>query len=242
MESIDKTQAFEGLYVTIPASAKTTKLSETMRLLEDKEELLLNLKENIHHLNREQLEYLQSLLHLETTVFQHEKLNGELIGYPEFFYVTRYNLFEGTLKTLKQMDDIDKSKISLKISVPERESLDIWGHTNILAFPLVEIGMWPQVTGVRASDVEIDIYESKGYTSELEKKLYEGYKAKGMNDTEISFRLKENEQKKEITKRVSNEILNYWNLSDFDENSMDDEKIQIKRLSWATITKHDIDD
>lgn len=241
MENIEKQNEKMGLYLHIPASAKTTKLSETVSLLDDKEELALAIKENIHDLSREQLEYLQSLLHLETTVFAKEKMNGELVGYPEFFYTVRYNLYEGALKTLKQVEDIDQNNISVKISVPENNSLDIWGHTNILAFPLVEIGMWPQMTGVRPSDVEIDIYESKGYTSDLEKRLREDYKSQGMKDDEIFSMLKENKQKREMTKRVANEILNYWQLSDF-EKSAYDEKGQIKRLSWASITKRDIDD
>lgn len=233
---------FEGPYVTLPASAKTTKLSETISLLDNKEELALVIKENIHHLNREQLEYLQSLLHLETTVFANEKMNETLLAYPEFFYTARYNLFEGMLKALKQISNIDQSKISLKISVPERNSLDIWGHTNILAFPLVEIGMWAQVTGVRPSDVEIDIYESKGYTRELEKALRENYKAEGIKKDEISFRLEENKQKREMTKRVASELLDYWHLSDFEEISFGDEKSQIKKLSWASVTKRDLDE
>ncbi|MBP3919955.1 MAG: hypothetical protein J6D28_00125 [Bacilli bacterium] len=238
-----KNSVQKGLFeIYLPPSAESKTLNNLDSLLNNKDELMFDINQNIHNLTREQLKYLKSLLNLDVSVFENEKLNRNFVGNPLFFYVARYNLYEGVLRTLKQMDKIDPNQIDVSIGLPDRNWLNIWAHTKILAFSLLEIAMYPEVIGVEESGIEITIYNSKGYTCELEKTLTKNYEHQGKEKDEIVFRLEENKQKREITKCVANEIVNYWNIYDFEENVSYDEKVKGKILPWARVYKENIDD
>lgn len=233
----------EGIFeIYLPPSAETKKLNNIDSLLSDKNELLLDIKQNFHNLTSKQLEYLRSLLSLDVSIFENENLNRDLVGNPLFFYVARYNLYEGVLRVFKQIDKIDPNQMEVSIALPDRNWLNVFAYTTILGFPLLEIEMYPKEIGCQEPEVEITFYDSKGYTDELEKRLTEDYRKKGMNQTEIEFRLEENKQKREITKCSANEIVKYWNISVFDENVSYDKKVKGKILSWARIYKQNIDD
>lgn len=233
----------EGLFeIYLPPSAESKTLNNIDNLLKDKEELMVGIEKNSYNLTKEQLEYLKSLLSLDISVFENEKINRNLVGNPLFFYVVRYHLYEGIVRMLKQMDKIDSNQIDVSISLPDRNCLDIWAHTRMLAFPLLEIVMYPEVVGVEKTETEITIYNSRGYTTELSKKLTKDYENQGKEKAEIAFRLEENKQKREITKDIANQVINYWNLSDFEENVSCDEKVKGKILSWARVYQKNIDD
>lgn len=234
---MSKNNTKKGLFeIYIPPSVQSETLNNIDSLLYDKNELFFDINKNIHNLTREQLKYLKSLLNLDISIFENENINKNLVGNTLFFYVARYNLYEGVLKILKQIDKIDPNQIDIRIGLPNRNWLEIWAHTSILAFPLLEM------IGCEESEFEITIYDSKGYTSELAKKLIETYRNQGMDKIEIEFRLEENKQKREITKCIANEIVNYWNVYDFDQNVSYDEKFESKILSWSKIYKKNIDD
>lgn len=242
---MEKNTTSKGLFeIKIPASAESKILSKINHLLTDKEELMTEIDKNIHHLSIEQLEYLKSLLHLETTVFAHDKLNEKLVGDPLFFYVCRYNLYEGLLKTMKQIEEINHDNVIFQIGLPERNWLALRSSTNseITNIELLEINMYPEVTGVEESGIEINIYDSKGYNDEIEKSLREYYKSQGRTDEQIQFWLEENRQKREVTKIVSSAILDDWKISDFEDNVSYDEKVKGKRFSWVTVYKKDLYD
>lgn len=228
-----------GLFlVDIPPSAETKRLSDIDNLLTDKDELLFNINQNTDNLNKEQLNYLKSLLNLEVSIFANDKLNESLIENPLFFYIARYNLYEGILKKLKQIDSIEQDKVEVKIALPNKNWLEIGGYsyTEMFAFPLLEI------EHVFRPKVEITIYDSKGYTSEFANTLIENYKKKGKSSDEIALRLKDYESKREMIKNVANEILNYWNLSEFPDKVCYDEKVKGKILSWTIVSKQNLDD
>lgn len=228
----------------LPPSTESKILSSTDWLLSDKEELMVEIDKNIHHLSVEQLEYLKSLLHLETTVFANDKLNEKLVGKPLFFYVCRYNLYEGLLKTMKQIDRMNKDNVVFHLNIPERTWLKLMSYTEsgMTVIKLLDIEMCPGVIGVEKSEIDIHIYDSKGYNDEIEKSLREYYKSQGRTDDEIQFWLEENRQKREVTKIVSSAILDDWKISDFEDNVSYDEKVKGKRFSWANVYKKDLYD
>lgn len=233
-----KNDTQKGLFqIDIPPSAEHKSLNDIDSLLTDKDKLLFDINQNIYNLNREQLEYFKSLLNLEVSVFENDKLNGELIGNSLFLYVARYNLYEGILRKLKQNSSIEQDKIEVTVALPDKNWLKIEGYsyTGLFAFPLLEI------EHVLRPKVEITIYDSKGYTSELANKLTENYKSQGKRSDEINLRLKDHKSKREMIKNVANEILNYWGLSEFPDNISYDEKVKGKILSWAIVGKY-IDD
>lgn len=235
---MDKNNGSIDFVIEIPPSAETKRLSDIDSLLTDKDELLFNINQNTNNLNKEQLSYLKSLLNLEISIFENDKLNEHLIEHPLFFYIARYNLYEGILRKLKQMDSIEQDKVEVKIALPDKNWLEIWGcsYTERFTFPLLEIGH------VLRPKVEIDIFESNGYTSELANTLLENYKNKGKSNDEIVLRLKDHESKREMQKNVAKEILNYWNLSEFPDCVSYDEKVKGKKLSWAIVSKENLDD
>ena len=238
---MSKFDAQMGLFeIDLQSGAESKTLNNIVSLLKDKEALILKINQNIHHFTKEQVEYLKSLLSLEVSVFKNDNLNKDLVGNSLFFYVARYNLYEGVIRTLKQMDKIDPKQIEVSIglpnkSLPSRNWLYIQAHTILLGFPLLEIEMYSEGT-------EITLYDSQGYTNEVEKFLIENYKKQGMEQVEMEFRLEENKQKKEILKCVARGISNYWNISDFDENISYDENVRGKTLSWARVYKKSVDD
>ena len=232
----------QGLFeITIPASAESKTLNEVDMLIHNKDEIILTLDKE-DDLTKEQLEYLKALLNLDITVFENEKINQTLVDKSIFFHAARYNLFEGLLRHLKQIDSVDPRQIDVIIGVPEREWLNIWAHTKLLAFPLIEIEMFPAVVGINDFETEITIYDSKGFTKELETLLKEEYISQGKKSEEILFRLEENRQKREIIKLIANEILRYWNITEFNDDIIYDSNAKSKTLSWAKIFKEDIDE
>ncbi len=226
----------DGLFkITIPPSAEHKTLDTIDHLLTDKNELISNINDNKQKFNMEQLEYLKSLLNLEISVFHNEKINEGLVENPLFFYIMRYNLYEGILKLLKKINDINHNQIDIGIGLPYRNWLSIWAYTRILAFPLVEMELYPK------TESEIEIYDSDGYTPEFENILIKAYKKEGKTKDEIDFRVEENKQKRKITKLSANEIINYWNIFDFDDNISMDKTEKGKILSFARIYKKNID-
>lgn len=233
---MEKNDDQRGLFkIYIPPSAETKTLDNINRLLTNKDELTLDINQNIYNLTKEQLEYLKYLLSLDISVFENEKLNAILTENPLFFSVARYNLYEGILRTLKQMENIDPSSINVSIGIPDNNWLDIKGHIKEQAFPLIEIVMNPSVR-------EFYIYDSEGYTREYERALIESYKEKKMDNDYIKYKLETNKKKRELIKGVAHTILNYWNIGDFQDNVSYDEKVKGKILSWARVYKQNIDD
>ncbi|MCI8778780.1 MAG: hypothetical protein HFI87_06495 [Bacilli bacterium] len=229
----------KGLFlIDISPSAETKRLSDIDNLLTDKDELLFNINQNTNNLNKEQISYLKSLLNLDISIFENDKLNEHLIEHPLFVYIARYNLYEGILRILKQMDNIEQDKVKVKIALPDKNWLEIWGcsYTELFSFPLLEI------EHVLRPKVEIDIFDSNGYTSEFANTLIENYKKKGKSSDEIALRLKDHESKREMQKNVAKEFLNYWKLSEFPDKSSYDEKVKRKILSWAIVSKQNLDD
>lgn len=232
---MEKNDGQKGLFaIHIPATAENKTLDNINGLLTDKNKLTIDINQNIYNLTREQLEYLKSLLSLDISVFENEKLNGILAENPLFFSVARYNLYEGVLRTLKQMENIDPGSIDVSIAIPNNNWLNIWSHINAQAFPLIEIVMNPEIR-------EINIYDSEGYTREYESTLIETYKKKQKDSAYIEYKLAENKQKRELIKSVAHTILSYWNICDFQDKVSYDEKVKGKILSWARVYKCNID-
>lgn len=146
------------------------------------------------------------------------------------------------LRKIKQISEIDHSLIDVKVGLPERNWLNIWGHTEMLAFPLIEIEMHPAVVDIESSSTIISIYESAGYTKEYEELLRIRYSRQNLSLEEIKFRLRENRLKKEITKRIADAILDYWQIIDFEKKDYDNDKVKTKRLSWGFVDKYNIDE
>ena len=217
-------------------------MSDTKYLLADKEELKLAIDQNIHNPTKEQLEYLHSLLNLQTSIFKKEKLNEQLNGNQLFFYVTRYNLYEGVLRRLKQINEIDPHSISIQIALPEKNWLRVGLSLKMMASPLLEIEMYPKIIGIRDEEIQIDIFDSEGFTEKAEKKLKEEYISQGQTEEEIAFRLKENQKKRNFTKRIANEIMDYWSLSDFEKGVCYDDNVTGKMFSFTKVYKQSIDD
>lgn len=91
----------------------------------------------------------------------------------------------------------------------------------MLAFPLIEIERHPAVVDIESSSTIISIYESAGYTKEYEELLRTRYSRHNLSLEEIKFRLRENRLKKEITKRIADTILDYWQVTDFEQKDYD---------------------
>ncbi len=181
---------------------------------------------------------MKSLLNLDVSIFENDKLNEDLINNPLFIFVARYNLYEGILKILKQNNKIEQDKIEVKVALPDKNWLEINGFscTGMFGFPLLEI------EHVLRPKVDITIYDSNGYTSEFANTLIENYKKKGKSNDEINLRLKDHKSKREMMKNVANELLNYWGLSEFPDHVSYDEKVKGKILSWAIVSKQNLDD
>lgn len=233
----------KGLFeIKIPPGSKTKTLSDTDYLLTDKDELNLAINQNIHNLTKEQLKYLKSLLNLDISIFKYEKLNESLNENPLFFYVARYNLYEGILKMLKQMEGVNPHSVNTRIALPGKNWLEIGLRLEMISSPLLEIEMYPKVVGISDMEIEINIWDSEGFTEELERKLTEQYRNQGKSDEQIAFCLKEKQLVRNLTKKVASEIISYWNLSNFEKCVCYDENVTGKIFSWAKIYKKSIDD
>ena len=223
-----------GIY--IPPRAICDSVSNLENILDDRVELLELVKKSSGGINQEQQDYLISLLNLELSVFTNEKINSELLSNPLFFSVARHNLFERALATIKQIHDINKDKIFFKLAIPQHKWLDISGFSDssLLAFNLLEFELFND-------GFDMTIYDSAGFNNEEEERLRKYYHDRGKSSDYVECWINENKQKRNITKSVAEALLNDWNISDFCEDSSCDHNVKVKRLSWGSIYKRDID-
>lgn len=224
------------LQIHIPPRTKNTCLNQLEILLNDKKELTEEIKNNNNGINKEQIEYLFSLLNLESSPFEKDELNKDLLSNPLFFTVVRHNLYEGTLKTFKQIDSINKDNIFFKLAIPDHKWLEITGYTDssLTAINLLEFELFSE-------GFEITICDSTEFDNIVEARLREHHKKIGKSKENSEFWIKENKQKRELISIVTKTLLSKWNITDFDNESVYDEKTKVKSLSWCNIYKHDID-
>lgn len=233
---VNKEKAPEGiLQIHIPPRSIYKSVSKLDNLLDDREELLELVRE-MDNITKKQQDYLISLLNLEVSVFTNEEINSELYSNPLFFSIARHNLFERTLTTIKELDDINKDNVFFELAIPQNKWLDVTGFSDssVTAIKLLEFELFSE-------GFEITIYDSAGFSNEEEERLRTYYRDRGKSSDYIDYWINEHRQKRNLTKLVAQTLLTDWNVSDFYEDSSYEDNVKIKRLAWGSIYKRDID-
>ncbi len=216
--------------IVLPPSAMYETLDRIDYLLNNKNELMSMLIKNNQNFNKEQLAYLKALLNLEISVFSNEKINKSMIDSPLFFGIIKYNLYEGLLKLLKQINSVNSHQIVVRIGLPDQKWLNIRTYTNLFSFDLIEIKKDPE-----CMKYLIQIYDNERYTIELANSLIKKTDPINMGSSEIDFHLKEINQIGTNSQLIVNEITNYWNLFPLEDNMIRGKKV--KMLSFAKVYK-----
>ncbi len=201
---------------------------EDISNLFSKEDIYALLKED-KSLNKEQLEYLKSLLELEISVFQHNELNKKLFYNPLFIKIAQYNLYENILKILKESNSFDKNSLLINLDIVLKNYLDIFYYEidhNIL-IKILDIDISKYI-------FEITLYHSDGYNEALERELINKYIKSGFDIETIKIMLDRMKIIYNITNIISTLILKEWKIN-FNDKVWYDKNVAIKKLSWSNI-------